>query len=152
MYKNIIKVIAIIWLNLGGFDTYDLHSQNMQKHRWENRILIVYTSNQESLDYQNQLKALADANEEMRERKLVLYELDNQNYKYTDFESKKNNESWQVMQKPLPVNFNASDSFKVFLIGLDGGVKLERSDPLRPEALFRVIDSMPMRISELEKR
>lgn len=42
--------------------------------------------------------------------------------------------------------------FRVVLIGKDGTVKLERGQPVRPEAIYRLIDGMPMRREEMRQR
>ena len=41
------------------------------------------------------------------------------------------------------------DSFRLILIGLDGGVKLNQRTIINRKTLFSIIDSMPMRRSEL---
>ena len=41
--------------------------------------------------------------------------------------------------------------FRVILIGLDGGEKLEQTEVLSAEKLFNTIDSMPMRQAEIRK-
>jgi hypothetical protein len=43
-------------------------------------------------------------------------------------------------------------AFKVVLIGLDGGIKLQKNGQLTPEELFGTIDSMPMRRAEMNKK
>ena len=40
----------------------------------------------------------------------------------------------------------------MILIGLDGGIKLEQTTILKKKELFRIIDSMPMRMEELRIR
>jgi len=46
---------------------------------------------------------------------------------------------------------NASE-FSVVLIGKDGGEKLRQKSPLTAKELFVIVDAMPMRRAEMEKR
>ena len=47
---------------------------------------------------------------------------------------------------------NEKEDFEVILIGLDGGIKLQRTELLTKEDLFKITDSMPMRRDELTKK
>lgn len=68
---------------------------------------------------------------------------------------------WQQQQKALSdadlkerdvvVLFDKSESFKVVLYGKDGQKKLESKTPISQEDLNTLIDSMPMRQSEMRK-
>ena len=42
----------------------------------------------------------------------------------------------------------APGSFAVILIGKDGGVKLRKTEPVKRQELYGLIDQMPMRIRE----
>ena len=42
--------------------------------------------------------------------------------------------------------------FQVELIGKDGGIKLTQAVPITPRALFELIDAMPMRRAEKQRR
>ena len=42
--------------------------------------------------------------------------------------------------------------FRVLLIGLDGGKKLDQTKMLSVKKLFNIIDSMPMRQAEIQKK
>ena len=44
------------------------------------------------------------------------------------------------------------DAFRVLLVGKDGGVKLERTEPVEMGEVFTLIDSMPMRRDEMRER
>ncbi|WP_083077253.1 DUF4174 domain-containing protein [Thioclava electrotropha] len=41
------------------------------------------------------------------------------------------------------------DGFRMLLIGKDGGVKMDRAEPIPVETLFATIDAMPMRQREM---
>ena len=55
----------------------------------------------------------------------------------------------QLNQKQLDLN---EDVFSVILIGKDGGVKLRSAEPVSAEAIFGLIDGMPMRQREMRNR
>ena len=42
-------------------------------------------------------------------------------------------------------------AFEVLLVGKDGGVKLRRTDPVAPSDIIALIDTMPMRRSEMRR-
>ena len=44
------------------------------------------------------------------------------------------------------------EKFRVILIGLDGGIKIEKVKAISKEELFQKIDAMPMRIREIKNR
>lgn len=44
---------------------------------------------------------------------------------------------------------NSAEPFEAVLIGKDGGVKQRWTKPVSPEALFAIIDAMPMRTNEM---
>ena len=45
-----------------------------------------------------------------------------------------------------------ADSFRVVLLGKDGGAKLTAETPIPPQTLFATIDAMPMRRAEMRQR
>ena len=116
--------------------------QNIKKHQWKNRVLIVFTDDLQNDVYKNQLLILEEHPKELLERKLVVYCFTKSKYSY-NFTS-----DW----KPSTKFKNEKVDFKVMLIGLDGGVKLAQTQYLSTEKLFTIIDGMPMRKRELKKQ
>lgn len=49
-------------------------------------------------------------------------------------------------------DFLPSDDFAGYLIGKDGGLKKKFKQPLTADALFEIIDAMPMRKDEMKKQ
>lgn len=116
-------------------------SQDLSKHQWKNRVLLIYTDDKNADDFKNQIKILSEHKKELTERKLVVYQFSENQYK-TDF-----NTVWFLS------NFKkASEEFKVILIGLDGDVKLKQKTILTTEKLFAIIDGMPIRKNELKSK
>ena len=121
-------------------------SQDIKKHQWENRVLLVFTDDKKSDNFKHQIKILSENKKELIERKLVIYQFTENDFT-TDF-----SEVWFSSNSMFKKYVHTNDSFKVLLLGLDGGIKLEQDKILSLEKLFTIIDGMPMRRSELKSK
>ena len=127
---------------------HNLNAQSLESYQWKNRILIISSPSVSNADYKQQIVEFSNSSDELAERKMLVYEIIEDKFKITNYLSGKNVLEWKKLKdKGLKSNQN-SDVFKVLLIGLDGGIKLEQNEVLKKEELFRIIDSMPMRIQE----
>jgi len=125
-----------------------LNGQNLNKHQWKNRVILIITNDLESETYASQTQGFNTNNQEFKERKLIIYKVLPNKYKVDT--PKKN--SW-VLDPKLYTKYNSNArDFKIILIGLDGGIKLEQHKVLTTKELFSTIDSMPMRSSELRNK
>lgn len=132
------------------FFTY-MNGQNLDQHLWKNRVIIIKSNHPESSILQKQVAELTQFNEEMGERKLVLYQITQDQYKYINFQNITTQNSWHNLKNSRLQKLTKSGDFKVQLIGLDGGIKLEQAAILTAQELFNLIDSMPMRKAEISK-
>ena len=82
----------------------------------------------------------------LKERKLKIYQFAEGDFKYGFFDS------WKKSTLNIKRFFEKEESFKIVLIGLDGGIKLKQNTILTPEKLFAIIDGMPMRKRELKNK
>jgi len=57
-----------------------------------------------------------------------------------------------LRERDVVIVTQAASTFRVRLIGKDGGVKFSRITPVDAETLFDLIDAMPMRQAELSGR
>ena len=57
-----------------------------------------------------------------------------------------------LKERDLIVITQAAPTFRVRLVGKDGGVKLDQAEPVKLSALFALIDAMPMRQTEMNSR
>ena len=137
---------------LGCASFVNLNAQNLEKHTWKNRILVVKTSDSASAIYQEQIKEFSSSTDELKERKFVLYKIISDHFELINFTNNELNDSGKIAGKPIGMNLNDKENFEVILIGLDGGIKLEQTAILRKEALFNIVDAMPMRRNELSKK
>ncbi len=53
-----------------------------------------------------------------------------------------------LKERDLIVVTQSAPTFRVRLVGKDGGVKLDQAEPVEVPALFALIDAMPMRRAE----
>lgn len=100
--------------------------QELHQYRWQNRIILI-SGDTESSVYQKQTGILKQDKfqQPLAERKLLVITND-RNAKQEDFNLK--------------------------LLGLDGGEKLNSNDFVNPQLIFDLIDSMPMRKSEMKRK
>ena len=136
------KRITIIFLFISMVSL----GQNMDKHQWKNRVLLVYTDDINSEDFKNQTLILEEHEKELLERKLIVYRFSKDIYNF-NFEKK-----WKTSNSLYKKYVNNLKSFKVLLIGLDGGIKLTQNSVLKSDKLFTIIDGMPMRKRELKNK
>lgn len=148
LYQILRKVSTLI----GFFILTNLNGQNLNEHQWKNRVLIIQAPNESLTTYQNQLVEFIHVDKEFKERKLVVYKIIGNQYKMTDYQNGRSDHSWNTLTKSFRNILDGKNRFKVILIGLDGGNKLEQTTILKKEELFRIIDSMPMRMEELRIR
>ena len=92
---------------------------DLAQYRWQNRVLVVATPNENDPAFLEQKRRFEANADAMTERDLV------------------------IEIQPT------TGAFEVTLIGKDGGRKWRQSDPLEMDTLFALIDSMPMRQSEM---
>jgi hypothetical protein len=117
--------------------------QNLEKHQWKNRVLLIFSTEKDADNYKEQIKILSEVKEGLLERKIEVYGT-------TKTEFIKNFKgNWENSNHLLKKYVSTSKAFQVILIGLDGGVKLKQDRILSTEKLFTIIDGMPMRRREL---
>ena len=105
-----------------GESTAGLALPDLAAHQWKHRVLIIDTPSMQSTPYLQQISAFDAAAASLKERDLQV-----------------------ITQTSAP-------AFRVRLVGKDGGVKLDRDTPMTTDALFALIDAMPMRQEELSNR
>ena len=129
------------------FSVSNSFSQELKKHQWKNRLVVVVTNDIKSKEYVDQINILKKELSELEERKIMVYSILPK--KYT---SGLLNKEWISSTKVYNRLNKKKESFKVFLIGLDGGIKLNQSSVLTKDKLFTLIDGMPMRRQELKNK
>lgn len=106
--------------------------------KWKNRILILH--HQEDL-----FQTLNSKVKELNERDLIIIHIENDKISFLPIHLKLDS---KVVSNFFGLKRNDS---KVILIGKDGGIKLNKPLASHNE-IFDLIDSMPMRQSEMRKK
>lgn len=152
MIINEILTIRIILVIIGYSSLFNLNAQNLKEHKWKNRILIVKSSDLKSKKQREQFKEFRNSIEELIDRKFILYKITGDDFVLIDYENSKLNNSGKISGKLAEKVLNEKEDFEVILIGLDGGIKLQRTEILTKEDLFKITDSMSMRRDELTRK
>jgi len=124
-----------------------LLGQDLKKHEWKSRQVLIHTSDLESDNYQRQMSILGEEQAGLDERKLLVYTFWKDKYRvgFGDAE-------WKMADKGFSKWTNPDSGFEILLIGLDGSVKLRQDEAIDTETLFARIDAMPMRRQELNNK
>ncbi|MBT8289893.1 MAG: DUF4174 domain-containing protein [Muriicola sp.] len=121
---------------------FTMTSQDLSAYRWKNRILLLCDSGEGLEKSKSQLKLFKSYQKELEERDLIILIYDGNTVKDEKFRTVSG-----VSKKEIEFEQEG-----VFLIGKDGGVKLESGFYTKPIAIFELIDSMPMRRAEMRRK
>ncbi|MDE3743878.1 DUF4174 domain-containing protein [Maribacter polysaccharolyticus] len=143
------SIIHKILFLIVGFLCANSNGQDLNAHKWKNRILIVKTLNSDSEKFYEQLNEFKNSNNGLKERKIVLYKVIQDEFSSINFTNNGSVHSGKVSEITPQNILDKNEDFEVILIGLDGGIKFKQNEVLLKEKLFRIIDSMPMRKSEI---
>lgn len=113
--------------------------EKMERLTWKSRVIVVYTLEAGSKDFQKQKQILAEKTKGVKERDLVVIECVGKSLSSED-------------KNYIARHFNHDlTKFGVWLVGKDGGTKLSEDKPVTTEKFFSLIDTMPMRQSEMKR-
>lgn len=139
-------IIALILLQI---PIQEVMGQTLDIHNWQDRVLIINTDSKSNQLYQKQIELFYSEKRNMYERKLVLYEYVNDKYRFTRYGADSSLNEWNDFEG-LQSLVKKENSFELILLGLDGQIKLRQTEILDPDDLFTLIDSMPIRKSEIK--
>ncbi|MFV8280972.1 DUF4174 domain-containing protein [Christiangramia marina] len=140
--RNLTLLIIIIFYGMTST------AQDLQSYKWENRIIVVYSTKSELDLLTNQFDVLTKEPNKLSERKLLLIHASKDRYR-TVFPGES---AWINSSLNEDLRIAPDTGFEIFLIGLDGGIKLRQQEIVQTEKLFRLIDGMPMRRAEIRKQ
>lgn len=123
-------------------------AQDLSAHQWQDRLILVLAKDSDDVTYQKQIKLFQAAEAGLKERKLVVYHIFPDQYQ-TGLVAK---DSWMNSSELYGKYHRTEASFEVLLIGLDGGIKLRKTEVLTTQDLFAIIDGMPMRRAEIRRK
>ena len=124
-----------------------MKAQDLQQHRWENRLIILLSENSDSETLAEQQKLLLADSAGLAERKLLVYTITPDSYILGG-----KTDSWKKQQGVYERLTKNNQPFEFLLVGLDGGIKLRKTAPVKLADLYRLIDSMPMRAAEIRRK
>lgn len=124
-----------------------MHGQDLKQHQWKNRLMVIVASEENNAYLKEQLAILSKDSKGCADRNLLIYQILPERYNYHTAPIYKS-KSWYKGNNFYNKYHKQSDSFAVYLIGLDGGIKMTSSKPWSLKTIFDTIDSMPMRMSE----
>ncbi len=113
--------------------------EKMQSLAWKNRVIVLYAPDANSKEFEQQKQILAAQTKELKARDLVVIECVGSTLSAED----KNYVAHHFRHELT--------GFGVWLVGKDGGTKLSETKPVTTEKFFSLIDSMPMRRSEMKR-
>lgn len=126
-----------------------IKAQNLSDYQWDNRLIVIYAESLNNGLIEKQLEEFDVNAEEWIERKLRCFIITPR----TTVELKDPYVTDKVLINGLNFqNRKKVSPFEIQLIGLDGGVKLSKEEPVKLETIFALIDGMPMRISEMKEK
>lgn len=121
------------------------YAQDLTEHRWQDRLIIISADSYQHPKLIQQLKEFQNKTTELADRKLIIYQITPTSY----IKGIENNQP--TKNSTLYKKYNSTNkTFKVILIGLDGGLKLQSHKVVPAAQIFDQIDQMPMRQQELK--
>jgi hypothetical protein len=128
--------------------TADSADFDLDRYRWRSRVVVLLAPSAATPEHAEQRASLAVAAEALRARDMVVVSV------FADG-------SGTVEGRPLAPGAATrlrrrlrapADGLTVLLVGKDGGTKLRRRAPVRPDDLFALVDGMPMGRVEARRR
>ena len=108
----------------------ELEGIELNQYLWKNRIILTFTDDEDYADLIKLKVEMKENNCEILNRDLLHFHFSN--------DGKTGNQTIKNDQ-----------SFRILLIGKDGGIKYESNQYVSLIQLFKLIDSMPMRQDEM---
>lgn len=119
-------------------------TSELSEFKWKNRLLLIFATSSNDRELMEQRRMLLARQSGNLERDLMIIEVVAGTATVLSQSEKKLDAD--ALRRQFQVQ---PGSFKVVLVGKDGGAKLEKNAPIQPRDLFSTIDAMPMRQSEI---
>lgn len=134
-------LLAVPALAMGGASESPLAA-----YQWQKRVLVLFAPEAQDQRLGQQMRNLMPEMPGMLERDLVIVQVAGDDVIDDGVPSAR------LKAVELRAYYDVKEpDFAVRLVGKDGGVKLERSEPVAVPDLFGLIDSMPMRQREMRE-
>ena len=124
-----------------------LKAQRLKSFNWSNRIILVFEDPVDKEPFEKQIKELKSDPEGLQERKILIFTITDE--VILDQDGKKYDIALLEEVRKLQ---SITNKFELVLIGLDGGIKLRVSERISPDVLYSLIDGMPLRQAEFQRK
>ena len=138
----------LLCMCLASVSSSHAQSFDLQEYRWKNRVLVVFAEQETTTDYQSLVREIEELSDEFSDRDMVLVSLFEQGTSLADGVPI-SVEDTRRLRDQFDV---APGDYVIYLIGKDGGIKQQGGKGMRINSLFALIDTMPMRRSEMRKK
>jgi hypothetical protein len=146
-----LKTFAVIFLILMALilcNPGEATSMDLTQFQWKNRLLLLFAPDSSHPSFQHLQSQIIDQKSEVTDRDLIVFSVLVENPSQMNGAALDRQEADSLRERfAVPPN-----DFRIILIGKDGGVKLKREDRVDLAEVFELIDSMPMRRNEIEKK
>jgi len=118
----------------------NIEAQDLSDYKWKNRIVILYEAENNIAEVKSALEIIESNASKINERDIILF-----TYKDRVLYTTEGKATSIKKSSTLPKSYNG-----YILIGKDGDIKAKSSYPFKIQQLTDLIDSMPMRRSEMK--
>ena len=123
-------------------------SMDLTQFQWKNRLLFIFAGDRSHPLFKDLQSQIAARKAEVEDRDLIVFEVPAQGPARMNTRPIDQKEADSIRNHfAVP-----SEAFSLILVGKDGGIKLKRSDQVDLREVFGLIDSMPMRQSEMRQK
>ena len=142
------RAIFFIFVALIIFVPEEALAMDLLQFQWKNRLLFLFAPNGISPLFKNLQSQIMAQKAEVEDRDLVVFEV------LAQGPSRMNTASLDRQQADSIRDHFAvpQDTFRLILVGKDGGIKLKRDVQVDLKEVFGLIDSMPMRQNEMRQK
>jgi hypothetical protein len=142
------KAILFIFVALIIFVPEEALNMDLTQFQWKNRLLFLFAPDGNHPLFKNLQNQLMAQKAEVEDRDLIVFEV------LAQGPSRMNTASLDRQQVDSIRNHFAvpQDTYRLILVGKDGGIKLKRDVQVDLEVVFGLIDSMPMRQNEMQQK
>ena len=147
MLKKIMLICIMIMASI-VFARKDVMPMDVTQFQWKNRLLFLFAPDSRHPFFESLSTEIIAQKAEVNDRDLVVFEvLERESSRMGDTLLDK--EAVDAIRQRFAA---APNRFTVILVGKDGGTKLKRNEQTDLRQVFTLIDSMPMRQNEMQRK
>ena len=152
MKPNRSAVSGVLFAIAATSGTIAAPAQPLKSVKWQNRPLLIFAPSPNHPLLSQQRAIIQKARSSFLERDMIVVEIIGSAVKTTIGRFRLANTASASASSFRRYYGIGTNSFRVILVGKDGGRKLASRDPVSSNQLFGLIDSMPMRRDEMRRQ